>query len=185
MVLSCTSKGDVGAQNASMSLAFPLYLGRSPSKVAQVHCLQWRRVLGFKGVRVYCQTWLGIGVGIHCCKPVAGYSDSRTKNRVVVAASSQEGSVTYFTFSDAWVFIFQCIVFSYHASAMTSFSSMPGIAKSFFFRTKWVLVLPILSVKICRSINLERNPRLTFSMQLCSEFAVFLYQIVNLETSAI
>lgn len=94
MALSCTSRGDVGAQNASMSLASPLYLGRSPSKAAQIRCLQWTRVLGFKGVRVYCQTGLGRGVGMRRCKPVAGSSDSRAKNRVVVAASSQEGSAS-------------------------------------------------------------------------------------------
>jgi len=94
MALSCTSSGDVGAKNASMSQASPLYLGRSPSKAAQVRCLQWRRVLGFKGVRVYCQSGLGGGAGMRCCKRVAGSRDSLVKNRVVVAASSQEGSAS-------------------------------------------------------------------------------------------
>lgn len=94
MALSCISSGDVGAKNASMSLASPLYLGRSPSKAAQVRCLQSRRVLGFKGVRVYFQSGLGGGVGMPRRKQVGRSCDSLAKNRVVVAASSQEGSAS-------------------------------------------------------------------------------------------
>jgi len=94
MVLSCTSSGDVGAKNASLVKASPFSAGSSPSKAAQVRCLQWKRVLGFKGVRVYCQPGLGGGVGMRCCKRVSGSYDSMAKNRVVVAASSQEGSAS-------------------------------------------------------------------------------------------
>lgn len=94
MALSCISSGDVGAKNASLSLASPLYLGRSPSKGAQVRCLQSRRVLGFKGVWVYCQSGLGRGVGIPRCKRVGRSCGFLAKDRVVVAASSQEGSAS-------------------------------------------------------------------------------------------